>query len=121
MHLANILRLLCRKIKWLWKKLNLFIKKSKRVSFEIVLYKNLLEGFSKSAAHQKKKTNWGICFWKNALSPTLETLGIAEKMTGYEDFYKIRFGDYRIGLNKTSTHIELIRVLHRKEIYKLFP
>ncbi len=42
-------------------------------------------------------------------------------MTGYKDFYKIRFGDYRIGLLKSGKAIELRRVLNKKEIYKFFP
>jgi mRNA interferase RelE/StbE len=52
---------------------------------------------------------------------SLEEIGTAEKMTGYKDFYKIRFGDYRIGLLKSGKAIELRRVLNRKEIYKFFP
>lgn len=83
--------------------------------------KTFLKDLAKVQPIKRRKQIEEFVFEKMFLSPTLETLGIAEKMTGYEDFYKIRFGDYRIGLNKTSTHIELIRVLHRKEIYKVFP
>ena len=83
--------------------------------------KTFLKDLAKVQPIKRRKQIEEFVFEKMPLSPTLETLGIAEKMTGYEDFYKIRFGDYRIGLNKTSTHIELIRVLHRKEIYKVFP
>lgn len=52
---------------------------------------------------------------------SLETLGSAEKMSGFDNYYKIRFGEFRIGLVKTSKTIELLRVLNRKEIYKFFP
>ena len=83
--------------------------------------KTFLKDLAKVQPVKRRKQIEEFVFEKMPLSRTLETLDIAEKMTGYEDFYKIRFGDYRIGLNKTSTHIELIRVLHRKEIYKLFP
>jgi len=44
-----------------------------------------------------------------------------EKMTGYKNHYKVRFGDYRVGIFKNNNTIELQRVLNRKEIYKFFP
>lgn len=49
--------------------------------------------------------------------------GKAEKMTGYRDYYKIRIGSYRIGLriNQADHLIEFQRVLHRKDIYRVFP
>ena len=45
------------------------------------------------------------------------------KMKGYKDKYKIRVGDYRVGLtvdNKSQTII-CQRVAHRREIYNIFP
>jgi mRNA interferase RelE/StbE len=49
--------------------------------------------------------------------------GRAQKMVGYHDYYKIRFGSYRVGLRVDSVNqiIEFRRVLHRKDIYKNFP
>lgn len=50
-------------------------------------------------------------------------LGYLSKMKGYKDKYKIRVGDYRIGLTidkKKQTTI-CQRVAHRREIYKIFP
>jgi len=46
-----------------------------------------------------------------------------EKMSGYKDKYKIRSGNYRIGLTIHSNKkiIEFSRVAHRKDIYKIFP
>ena len=47
----------------------------------------------------------------------------SEKLKGYKDKFKIRYGDYRIGItiNKKSNEITFERVAHRKDIYKLFP
>ena len=47
--------------------------------------------------------------------------GIIEKLKGYSDFYKARFGDFRIGIYYTNNELTLQRALHRKEIYKVFP
>ena len=44
-----------------------------------------------------------------------------EKMTGYKNFFKIRFGDYRVGIKKENNIIIIKTVKHRKEIYKYFP
>ena len=42
-------------------------------------------------------------------------------MKGYKDYFKIRFGNYRVGIKKEGDFIIVKRVLHRKEIYKYFP
>ncbi|MEH2054988.1 MAG: type II toxin-antitoxin system RelE/ParE family toxin [Nostoc sp.] len=50
-------------------------------------------------------------------------LGYLQKMKGYDDKYKIRVGDYRIGINVDKETQTLIcqRVAHRKDIYRIFP
>jgi len=50
-------------------------------------------------------------------------LGYLDKMKGHKDKYKIRVGDYRIGLtiDKSNQTIICQRVAHRREIYKTFP
>ena len=50
-------------------------------------------------------------------------LGYIIKMKGYKDKYKVRVGDYRIGLTIDRTNRTIIcqRVAHRREIYKIFP
>lgn len=49
--------------------------------------------------------------------------GKVQKLVGYKDYYKIRIGNYRVGIwIDTMNHvIEFRRVLHRKEIYRKFP
>ncbi|HAO49122.1 MAG TPA: hypothetical protein DCR35_07360 [Runella sp.] len=43
-------------------------------------------------------------------------------MQGFQSFYRIRMGDYRVGFELTDpTTILLIMVAHRKEIYRYFP
>jgi len=36
-------------------------------------------------------------------------------------YYRIRIGDYRIGITIEDDLITFVRVLHRKEIYRFFP
>jgi len=44
-----------------------------------------------------------------------------KKMSGYKFAYRIKMGDYRIGIFIENDTVELARVKHRKDIYKLFP
>ena len=56
--------------------------------------------------------------------PAIKTISEAnkfEKMTGYKNCVKARFGDYRIGAYYTKNRLELRRVLRRREIYRYFP
>lgn len=48
-------------------------------------------------------------------------LGNVEHMKGYPSYYKIRFGQYRIGLKMKDNRVILERALHRKDIYRHFP
>jgi mRNA interferase RelE/StbE len=44
-----------------------------------------------------------------------------KKMKGEASAYRIRAGNYRIGIFITATTITFSRVLHRREIYRYFP
>ncbi len=44
-----------------------------------------------------------------------------KKLKGSKNGYRIRIGDYRIGLIIEKNAIVLIRFLHRSDIYKYFP
>lgn len=48
-------------------------------------------------------------------------MGKVEKMKGYDGFYKVRFGNYRLGLVIENEVIAVKVVMHRREIYKFFP
>ena len=48
-------------------------------------------------------------------------LGRVEHMKGYSSYYKVRFGQYRIGLKMDNDRAILERALHRKDIYRYFP
>lgn len=44
-----------------------------------------------------------------------------KKLKTFKDYYRIRLGNYRIGLQLHKNEIILIRFLHRKDIYTFFP
>ena len=43
------------------------------------------------------------------------------KMSGGGNFYKIRIGQYRLGLSIEGGVVEFVRRLHRRDIYRYFP
>lgn len=56
--------------------------------------------------------------------PSFKTIYDTDKielLKAYKNYYKIRFGSYRIGLKMIEDTIIVQRVLHRKDIYKKFP
>ena len=51
----------------------------------------------------------------------LSDISGVKKIEGYPGYFRIRVGDYRLGIKVTEKDIEMIRFLHRKEIYRRFP
>ena len=50
----------------------------------------------------------------------LDNIKSLKKMKGYDTFYRIRLGDYRIGI-EVEEEVIITRLLHRKDIYRYFP
>lgn len=51
----------------------------------------------------------------------LESLSGVKKLTGFDDAFRIRSGNYRIGVFVNGDVVQFARVAHRKDIYKIFP
>lgn len=55
-------------------------------------------------------------------SDSLVDLPNVKKIKGYNSFYRIRMGNYRLGMEEIDSNVIcLTRFLHRKDIYKYFP
>ncbi|PSB18323.1 plasmid stabilization protein [Phormidesmis priestleyi ULC007] len=54
-------------------------------------------------------------------STSLGEISSLKRLKGVDDAYRIRVGDYRIGLFTLKETITFARVLHRREIYRYFP
>jgi len=52
---------------------------------------------------------------------SFDELHDVKKIEGYKGYYRMRIGDYRLGIKPSGNTIELIRFLHRKDIYRRFP
>jgi mRNA interferase RelE/StbE len=54
-------------------------------------------------------------------APNLQAIGNLKKMSGTLDFYRIRIGDYRIGIVVEGDVVEFVRCLPRRDLYRFFP
>lgn len=51
----------------------------------------------------------------------LSEINSMKKLSGPGDYYRIRIGEYRLGLMIIDDEILFVRCLNRRDIYKYFP
>ncbi|KAA0226673.1 type II toxin-antitoxin system RelE/ParE family toxin [candidate division KSB1 bacterium] len=54
-------------------------------------------------------------------APNAGAINNLKQIKGGENYYRIRIGNYRIGLKLENETVVFVRFLHRKEIYRYFP
>jgi len=54
-------------------------------------------------------------------SESLEALSNIKAMKGHPEYYRVRIGDYRLGLKRIDDGVRIIRFLSRGDIYRKFP
>jgi mRNA interferase RelE/StbE len=52
---------------------------------------------------------------------SLSDIDQLRKLSGASGYYRIRIGDYRLGLADCDGGLECVRCLHRRDIYRRFP
>ena len=52
---------------------------------------------------------------------TLSGIAGLKKMSGAENVFRIRVGDYRIGITLESDAVVFVRCLNRRDLYRFFP
>ncbi len=55
------------------------------------------------------------------IAASLQELPNLKKLKGYSNYYRIRIGQYRMGIALVEDAVVLSRFLHRKEVYRFFP
>ncbi|MDQ2718636.1 MAG: type II toxin-antitoxin system RelE/ParE family toxin [Bacteroidota bacterium] len=90
---------------------------------EVITKSGFRKDLRKCPNHIQQKTGEIINILEKA--ENLQTSGVDyKKMKGGkkdEDFYRIRVGDWRIGIELLMPSIIIFTILHRGEIYKHFP
>jgi mRNA interferase RelE/StbE len=87
---------------------------------EVILKKRFLKDLAAIPTPYRQRIETFV-FQQLSSVQSMTDLGNIEKMRGYTNYYKARFGDYRIGFSLEGKILKAERVLHRKEIYKFFP
>ncbi|MFK5971080.1 MAG: type II toxin-antitoxin system RelE/ParE family toxin [Candidatus Marithrix sp.] len=83
--------------------------------------------FRKSFTKDLKRTNittlkrLKILIEQLEIANSLEKIANVKKLKDIEEYYRIRIGDYRLGIKVEDNKLIILRFLHRKEIYRYFP
>jgi mRNA interferase RelE/StbE len=62
-----------------------------------------------------------VVYDKMEQAKNLGEISSVEKLTGFDTYYRIRIGDFRLGFEYVANQIELLAIMDRKEIYRYFP
>lgn len=54
-------------------------------------------------------------------SSSIKDIPNLKKLSGFKSAYRIRVGDYRVGVFVDGKTVQFARIAHRKEIYRMFP
>ncbi|MCC5940145.1 MAG: type II toxin-antitoxin system RelE/ParE family toxin [Balneolaceae bacterium] len=86
------------------------------VRFHKAFTKDLSKIKDRSARQKIKKA-----ILKIESAPSFDKITNLKAIKGEKSAYRLRVGDYRIGLYFKDDFFEMVRVAHRKDIYDLFP
>ena len=88
---------------------------------EIIENKKELLSFAKSLEDILDKLETQNTKEAKELAENLQEIPNVKKLKGFEEFYRIRIGKYRVGIRYNNNEVTFIRLLPRKDIYKCFP
>ena len=84
------------------------IDKSFQKDVRRIKEKNILKRIAATIRHIQKAEN-------------ISDIRNLKKLAGSNNDFRIRIGNYRIGLITSKDSVEFVRFLHRKDIFKYFP
>ena len=87
---------------------------------EIVFLKKFSKDLDKINQSKDRKSIAGVIQSVKDVQKFEELTGV-KKLTGFDDAFRIRSGNYRIGVFVNGNVVQFARVAHRKGIYKIFP
>jgi mRNA interferase RelE/StbE len=67
------------------------------------------------------KTNLAKLIRKIETEESLASIPNLKKLTGHRSAYRVRLGNYRVGFFYENHTVIFARIIHRKDIYKVFP
>lgn len=82
------------------------------------------KSFLKELLKQKNKglkSSIANCIIQVESAPNISQIKNLKKLNGYDNFYRIRVGEYRIGIKIENEIVYFVVFEHRKDIYRKFP
>jgi mRNA interferase RelE/StbE len=61
------------------------------------------------------------CIEQVASATSLGQINNLKKLSGFDSYYRIKIGDYRVGIFIKSNEARFERFLHRKDIHRYYP
>lgn len=61
------------------------------------------------------------CIEHVAAANSLIQINNLKKLSGFDNYYRIKIGDYRLGIFIRANEARFERFLHRKDIYRYYP
>jgi len=87
-----------------------------------VKYKpSFVKDFNKIKSKKEQEEIYKICFKDILEVKSISEIRNLKKIKGYDHYYRIRKGNYRIGFKYDGEEVVFMRVLRRSDIYKYFP
>ena len=90
------------------------------MALDIRINKKFLKDLAQLPDGQRKKIEVFV-FHEAKNFHSLSDIPSLRKLKGYKSYYRIRFGEYRVGLSIRNNVLTFERLLHRKDIYKYYP
>lgn len=86
---------------------------------EVVLTKKYIKQHAKAPADVREKSRLILLQLRQANS--LSEINEVKQLIGFKNYFRIRIGQYRIGVEQKKPKIIVICLLERSQIYKVFP
>ncbi len=86
---------------------------------EVVLTKKYIKQHAKAPSDIREKSRLVLLQLQNVDS--LLEITEAKKLAGFKNYFRIRIGNYRIGIEQKKPDVIIICLMERSQIYKVFP
>lgn len=86
-----------------------------------VLFESSFERDLRRITNKEVKISILQAIQNTKISNSLREIKNLKKLRSFRSYYRIKIGDYRIGLELLNNSLIFVRCLHRKDIYKYFP
>jgi len=86
-----------------------------------ILFEESFEKDLKKIKDKKLKTKLKQIIEEVKKSKDITDIRNLKKLKAHKSYFRIRLGNYRIGIEILEDKVIFTRILHRKDIYKYFP